>query len=57
MKTISFKDFKKDYKEYYKDEDKYLMISTYSEMEEILFDLYSTDKFEMDYENEIIELY
>lgn len=57
MKTVSFKDFKKDYKEYYKDEGKYLMISTYSEMEEIINDLYGTDKFEMDYEHEIIELY
>jgi len=56
MKTVSFKDFKKDYKEYYND-GKYLMISTYSEMEEILFDLYSVNNFEMDYENEVIELY
>ena len=57
MKIVSFKDFKKDYKVYYGDASKYLIISTYSEMEEILFDLYSTDKFEMDYENETIELY
>ena len=57
MKTINFKDFKKDYKEYYEDDGKYLMISTYSEMQEIINDLYSTDNFEMDYENETIELY
>ena len=57
MKTINFKEFKKDYREYYEDDGKYLMISTYSEMQEIINDLYSTDNFEMDYENEIIELY
>jgi len=57
MKTISFKDFKKDYREYYNDKKKCFKISTYSEMEEILFDLYNTDKFEIDYEHEMIELY
>jgi hypothetical protein len=54
MKTVNFEDFKRDYKEYYKDDGKYLMISTYSEMEEIMSDLYDTDDFVMDYENEVI---
>ena len=57
MRTVNFEDFKRDYKEYYKDDGKYLMISTYSEMEEIMNDLYDTDDFVMDYENETIELY
>lgn len=57
MRTVNFKDFTKDYTEYYKKENRYLMISTYSEMLEIINDLYSTDDFERDYEHEIIELY
>jgi len=57
MKTIYFKDFKKDYKEYYKEENRYLMISTYSELRKIINDLYNIDNFKMDYEHEVIELH
>lgn len=51
---ITFKQFAADYKKYY-DID-YVEIKTELDAEEIIFDLYNTDKFEFDYENKTIEI-
>lgn len=51
----TFKDFCKDYKLYYK--DIYIRITNENAMCEVCCDLYNLDKFEIDYENEVIEIY
>lgn len=56
MKIISFKDFINDYREYYNVHD-FIKIGTESDMQEVLYDIYNTDQFEIDYENKLIELY
>lgn len=54
MKSITFKEFIKDYREYYEvDEVRF----SYSDMEEILFCIYDTDNYEIDYDNKVIELF
>jgi hypothetical protein len=55
MKTLTFKQFISDYEEYY--QEKLTTIRTESDMQEILYNIYDTDSFEMDYENKLIELY
>jgi hypothetical protein len=57
MKEISFNDFIKDYREYYDERSKHISIRTEDDMQEVLFDIYDVENFEIDYENEIIELY
>lgn len=57
MKTISFKEFINDYREYYNDHNKCFSIKTEEDMEEVIYDIYSTDNFDVDYEHGIIELY
>jgi len=54
-KTITFKQFVKDFKDYY--ECKEVFIKTESEAEEVIYDLYETDNFEFDYENKVVELW
>lgn len=51
---ITFKQFAADYKKYY--DINYVEIKTELDAEEIIFDLYNTDKFEFDYENKTIEI-
>ena len=57
MKTVTFKQFKVDYEEFYK--DKLTTIRTKSEIDEVIYCLYDSDEFhyEIDYENKQIELY
>lgn len=55
MKVITFKQFTIDYKEFYK--EKLTTIRTELDMQEILYDIYDSDSFEVDYENKLIELY
>lgn len=54
-KTITFKQFAKDFRKYYKCED--VNIKDESEAEIIFYDLYDCDLFEFDYDNKLIELY
>lgn len=55
MKVVSFKEFVKDYRSYYNCKD--VFIRDESDAEEVIEELYGTDKFEFDYENKTIELY
>jgi len=57
MKTISFNEFIKNYREYYNYHSKCFNIGTEEDMEEVIYDLYSIESFEIDYENKVIELY
>jgi len=57
MKTISFKEFINNYREYYNDNSKCFNIITEEDMEEVIYDLYSVESYEIDYENKAIELY
>lgn len=55
MEIISFKQFIKDYEEYYS--EKITTIRTEYDMEEVIWDIYDTDKYEFDFDKKIIELY
>lgn len=55
MKAITFKEFIKDYKAYYNCKE--VFIRDEYEAEEVIYNLYNTDKFEFNYETKIIELY
>lgn len=54
-KVITFKEFGKDYRGFYKCKE--VFIKTESEAEEVIYDLYETDNFEFDYENKVVELW
>jgi len=56
MKTIAFKNFIKDYREYYNECNDF-KINTEQDMEEVIYDLYSVESYEVDYDRKIIELY
>lgn len=58
MITIPFKQFIKDCKDYYDiKQGEYFRIETELEMEETIFELYENEHFEVNYENNTIELY
>ena len=54
-KEITFKEFTKDFKDYYKCNE--AEIRNVSEAEIIMWDLYEVEDYEFDYERRIIELY
>lgn len=55
IENISFKQFKVDYEQYYN--EKLSTIRTEFEMDEVIYDLYDTDNYEINWDNETIELY
>lgn len=55
MKNITFREFCKDYSEYYQTKEVY--IATESDMQEVIWELYDTENFEINYDNKIIEIY
>ena len=57
MKTINFKEFIKDYREYYNEQDKHFKIGSEEDMEDVIYDLYNVESYEVDYDRKIIELY
>jgi hypothetical protein len=58
MRIVNFKDFNKDYGKYYGLKNgEYFNIKDESEMQEILYEIYDTENFEIDYYRKIIELY
>lgn len=57
MKIILFKKFMEDYKSYYNEQNDNFEIRTEEDMQEIIYDIYDTDKFEINYENKTIEIY
>ena len=54
-RIITFKDFKKDFRNYYKTSEVY--IRNEIEAEIVMNDLYECDLFEFNYEDKTIELY
>ena len=50
---ITFEKFDKDYREFYNIKGRY-SIRTESEMQEVIYDLYDTDSFEIDYDNGLL---
>ena len=54
-KEVTFKQFTKDFKDYYKSNQ--AEIRNVSEAEIIMWDLYEVEDYEFDYERRIIELY
>lgn len=52
----TFDQFVKDYNEYYQENVRVVRIST-MEIDEIMFNLYDSDDFEIDYDNETIEVF
>lgn len=56
MKLISFKQFCKDYINYYDIKDGKVSIKTETDMDEVIFNIYDTDLYEIDYEYKIITL-
>lgn len=54
MRSISFHDFCKDYCECYNTNT--IVIRTEVDMQEVLYELYDTDVYEINYEDKIIEL-
>jgi hypothetical protein len=57
MKIVSFKEFIKDYMGYYNAKNNNFSIRTNEEMQEIMYDIYDTDNFEINYDNKTIEMY
>lgn len=55
IKTVIFKQFKKDFREYYRTND--VNIRDEIEAEIVMNDLYECDLFEFNYEDKTIELY
>lgn len=53
---ITFKKFDRDFRDYYNIRGNY-SIRTESDLQEIIYELYDTDKFEVNYEEKIIEIY
>lgn len=56
MKLIPFKQFCKDYIDYYDIEDGKVSIKTETDMDEVIFNIYDTDLYEIDYEYKTIIL-
>ena len=52
--TITFKEFIKDYCKYYNEKE--VIVRDNSEMQEVLYELYDNDVFEINYDEKIIEL-
>lgn len=52
---IKFKEFISNFQDYY--QTKEVVVFSESDMQEICYDLYDTDNFEIDYENKTIELF
>ena len=52
--TITFKEFIKDYCKYYNEKE--VIVRDNSEMQEVLYELYDNDVFEVNYDEKIIEL-
>lgn len=57
MKTVTFKEFKLNYEQYYN--EKLTTIRNQDDMSEVIFDLYNIDElhYEINYEKKLIELY
>jgi hypothetical protein len=57
MNTVTFKQFTKDYEEYY--QEKLTAIRSNLDMDEVIDALYNIDElhYEINYENKLIELY
>lgn len=55
-KIVTYKQFIKDYNEYYQENVRVVRANTH-ELPEIIFNLYDTDDFEYDDDKEVIELY
>lgn len=51
----SFKEFIKDYQEYYNAKD--FIIKTESDFEDVIYELYDKEGFDIDYEHKIIEIF
>ena len=56
MTKVTFDKFVKDYNKYYQTKEKKIRL-TNKEVEEVIWDLYDTEDFEIDYDREIINLY
>lgn len=56
MRTITFKEFLTDYREYFHITEKRIVFNQ-AELEDIIYFFYETEDFEMNYENKTIELY
>lgn len=52
---ITFKEFIKDYYKYYNEKE--VIIRNNSEMQDVLYELYDTDEFEINYDERTIELF
>lgn len=50
---VTFRKFDRDFREYYGIKGNYT-IRTDEDMQEVMYELYDTDKFDIDYENKII---
>ena len=60
MTTIPFKQFIKDFKEYYDiKQGEHFRIENQRDMDEVIFEIYDKEntQYEIDYENNLIELY
>ena len=58
MMEKTFKEFSKDYGRYYGlKTGEYFRIETEDDMQEVIYDLYDTEDFEVDYENKVIFIY
>lgn len=56
MREVTFEQFTKDYNEYYQCDVRFVRCSS-DEVEEIIDNLYDNNDFEVNYDNETIELY
>lgn len=52
---VNFKDFVRDFKSYYGKGA--IRVGNQVDMQEVMYDLYDSDDFEIDYDNEIIEIF
>lgn len=53
--TITFKEFIKDYCKHYNEKE--VIVRDNSEMQEVLYELYDNDDFEINYDEKTIELF
>lgn len=56
MRIVTFEEFVVDYNEYYQCDLKVVRCNT-NDIEEIIDNLYDNSDYEIDYDNEVIELY
>lgn len=56
MKTVTFKQFICDYNEYYNEDVVKLKIQE-SDIGDVIFDIYDSDNYEINYNTKIIEIY